>query len=321
MVVLDRNWRCDAGEIDLVLRDGSVLVVCEVKTRSGVDYGHPHEAVTPAKVDRLIRLGVLLAARPTACAAASCGSTWSACCAPRKGPSTIDHVRGWSDAVRDGPHDLAPGRARPPHRRPGRRVARPGRHDPGRPPRRLAPRGPRPVPDGDRQQPARVAGDQADHDPAVAGRPAQERHPLRPRDRRVGARRRRPDPAGSPRGHGLHRRADPHRRAALGARRAADGDGRGRARASPASSCRSRRPARQRWCPAWRCSACARWPRSSPSCAATRCPRRRRSRPCRAAGCCRGAVRSGWRRSTWPTCSACPTPATPSRSRRPAATT
>ena len=94
MVVLDRNWRCDAGEIDLVLRDGRVLVVCEVKTRSSVDYGHPHEAVTAAKVARLIRARRPLAARRTACAAASCGSTWSACSGRARGPSTIDHVRG-----------------------------------------------------------------------------------------------------------------------------------------------------------------------------------------------------------------------------------
>ena len=45
MVLLDRNWRCEAGEIDLVLRDGDVLVVCEVKTRSSLRYGTPHEAV------------------------------------------------------------------------------------------------------------------------------------------------------------------------------------------------------------------------------------------------------------------------------------
>jgi putative endonuclease len=56
MVLLDRNWRCDAGEIDLVLRDGDVLVVCEVKTRSSSSYGHPLEAVTPPKGDRLRRL-------------------------------------------------------------------------------------------------------------------------------------------------------------------------------------------------------------------------------------------------------------------------
>ena len=62
MVVLDRNWRCAEGEIDLVLRDGDVLVVCEVKTRSGVGYGSPHEAVTPAKLERLGRLGERYAA-------------------------------------------------------------------------------------------------------------------------------------------------------------------------------------------------------------------------------------------------------------------
>ena len=61
MVLLDRNWRCDAGEIDLVLRDGDVLVVCEVKTRSSGAYGTPHEAVDPAKLDRLKRLGLLWA--------------------------------------------------------------------------------------------------------------------------------------------------------------------------------------------------------------------------------------------------------------------
>ena len=56
MVVLDRNWRCEAGEIDLVLRDGRVLVVCEVKTRSSTAYGSPLEGVTEQKAARLRRL-------------------------------------------------------------------------------------------------------------------------------------------------------------------------------------------------------------------------------------------------------------------------
>ena len=56
MQVLDRNWRCDLGEIDLVLRDGDVLVFCEVKTRSSSAYGHPVEAVTAVKAARLRRL-------------------------------------------------------------------------------------------------------------------------------------------------------------------------------------------------------------------------------------------------------------------------
>ncbi|MCD4536020.1 YraN family protein [Nocardioides sp. cx-169] len=57
LVLLDRNWRCDEGEIDLVLRDGAVLVVGEVKTRTSEVCGSPHEAVSEAKLDRLRRLG------------------------------------------------------------------------------------------------------------------------------------------------------------------------------------------------------------------------------------------------------------------------
>jgi putative endonuclease len=59
MVVLDKNWRCEAGELDLVLREGRVLVVCEVKTRSSTDYGSPLEAVTEQKAARLRRLAAL----------------------------------------------------------------------------------------------------------------------------------------------------------------------------------------------------------------------------------------------------------------------
>lgn len=55
-VVLDRNWRCELGEIDIVARDGDCLVVVEVKTRRSVRFGPPTEAVTPAKLARLRRL-------------------------------------------------------------------------------------------------------------------------------------------------------------------------------------------------------------------------------------------------------------------------
>jgi putative endonuclease len=54
MTVLERNWRCGrTGEIDIVARDGDVLVVCEVKTRRGGGYQHPMAAVSPRKADRL----------------------------------------------------------------------------------------------------------------------------------------------------------------------------------------------------------------------------------------------------------------------------
>ncbi len=56
--ILDQNWRCDIGEIDIVAVDRQVFVVCEVKTRSGVRYGTPLEAVTRTKLRRQRRLAV-----------------------------------------------------------------------------------------------------------------------------------------------------------------------------------------------------------------------------------------------------------------------
>ena len=56
--LLDRNWRCGEGELDIVAADGATLVVCEVKTRSDGRYGGPVEAVGPRKYRRLRRLAV-----------------------------------------------------------------------------------------------------------------------------------------------------------------------------------------------------------------------------------------------------------------------
>nr|WP_205753560.1 YraN family protein [Arthrobacter ruber] len=56
LTIVDRNWRCPAGEIDLVAVDGSTLVIVEVKTRSSEDFGQPLEAITAAKLERLYLL-------------------------------------------------------------------------------------------------------------------------------------------------------------------------------------------------------------------------------------------------------------------------
>jgi putative endonuclease len=58
LTILDRNWRCPEGEIDIVAAEGDVLVVCEVKTRSGLGFGDPAEAVVATKAARLRRLAL-----------------------------------------------------------------------------------------------------------------------------------------------------------------------------------------------------------------------------------------------------------------------
>ena len=51
--VIDRNWRCRHGELDLVLRNGRQVVFCEVKARTGVGFGTPAEAITRDKKQRI----------------------------------------------------------------------------------------------------------------------------------------------------------------------------------------------------------------------------------------------------------------------------
>lgn len=58
MRILERNWRCRDGEVDIIARDGDTLVAVEVKTRSGTSHGTGLEAVTPEKVARLYGLAV-----------------------------------------------------------------------------------------------------------------------------------------------------------------------------------------------------------------------------------------------------------------------
>lgn len=92
-VIIDRNWRCAEGELDIVARDGAELVVCEVKTRSTTDYGTPVEAVTPAKAARLRRLAIRwLAAHGVDHAAVRVDVLGLVIDGP--GRFTVDHLRG-----------------------------------------------------------------------------------------------------------------------------------------------------------------------------------------------------------------------------------
>ena len=101
IVVLERNWRCRDGELDIVAREGNALVVCEVKTRraGGELFQHPMAALTPRKAARLRRLAAgWLAARwlarygspPTGGVRIDLVGVL----VPRRGAPVVEHARG-----------------------------------------------------------------------------------------------------------------------------------------------------------------------------------------------------------------------------------
>lgn len=57
--IVERNWKCAAGEADIIARDGDAVVFVEVKTRSNIEKGMPSEAVDAAKRDRYERIAAL----------------------------------------------------------------------------------------------------------------------------------------------------------------------------------------------------------------------------------------------------------------------
>lgn len=91
--VLDRNWCCREGELDLVALDGTELVAIEVKTRRSARFGPPAEAVTRQKLARIRRLTALwLAAhdvRP-----ASVRVDVVAVVLPGRGAAEVEHLVG-----------------------------------------------------------------------------------------------------------------------------------------------------------------------------------------------------------------------------------
>lgn len=65
--ILDRNYRCRAGEIDVIARDGNQLVFAEVRTRTGPAFGTPEDSVTHAKSTKMSACALAyLAERPAA---------------------------------------------------------------------------------------------------------------------------------------------------------------------------------------------------------------------------------------------------------------
>lgn len=92
--LIARNWRCAAGEIDLVAEDGNDLVVVEVKTRRGEDFGHPLEAVDTRKRMRLWRLAMAwVAAHPQSAQGRRLRLDAVSVLGPDPRTATIEHLR------------------------------------------------------------------------------------------------------------------------------------------------------------------------------------------------------------------------------------
>lgn len=94
MQILDRNWRCSQGEIDIVALDGSCLVIAEVKTRRSLAFGSPVEAVSEVKAIRLRRLAGcwLTEHRPLVDAVAEVRIDVIGVLRPWRGPAQIEHL-------------------------------------------------------------------------------------------------------------------------------------------------------------------------------------------------------------------------------------
>lgn len=98
MTVLERNWRWGrTGEIDIVARDGDVLVVCEVKTRRSGAYEHPMAAVTPEKAQRLRGLAEGWIHAHGGAPPGGVRIDLVGVVLPDRGAPVVEHVRGWPD--------------------------------------------------------------------------------------------------------------------------------------------------------------------------------------------------------------------------------
>jgi putative endonuclease len=64
--IVEQNWTCDAGELDIIARHGDILVFVEVRSRADGTHGHAAEMVSPAKQRQVTRLAeiYLLLRRP-----------------------------------------------------------------------------------------------------------------------------------------------------------------------------------------------------------------------------------------------------------------
>jgi putative endonuclease len=89
--VLETNYRCRCGEIDIIARDGSVLVFVEVKTRRTATYGPPELSVTPFKQRQISKAALTYLVKNRLM---ECNARFDVIgVLPRENPPRIDHIK------------------------------------------------------------------------------------------------------------------------------------------------------------------------------------------------------------------------------------
>ena len=53
--IIERNFRFDKAEVDIIAQKGNILAIIEVKTRSTIDFGNPQDFVKPGQIKRLVK--------------------------------------------------------------------------------------------------------------------------------------------------------------------------------------------------------------------------------------------------------------------------
>ena len=53
--IIERNFRYDKAEIDIIAKKGTTLAIVEVKARSSLDFGNPQDFVTPRQIQNIVK--------------------------------------------------------------------------------------------------------------------------------------------------------------------------------------------------------------------------------------------------------------------------
>lgn len=92
-VILEQSYRCPVGEIDIVVLDNDELVFVEVKTRTSLRFGYPHQAVDYKKQQRYYRISAFYRASHLQYADLNCRFDIIEVYIPRCGQQSINHIK------------------------------------------------------------------------------------------------------------------------------------------------------------------------------------------------------------------------------------